>query len=99
MNVIMRELELAGEERSYIGSALGARGNDCHARAKGVDRGARCMPLAPLTRTVCARRACEQSRFRGALVARSALITRHRRHVTMGAYTFNSQHLYAFGLK
>ena len=34
----MRKQELAGEERSYIGSALSARGNDCHARTKGVDR-------------------------------------------------------------
>ena len=50
MNVIMREPELAGEERSYIGSAQSARRNDCHARAKGVDRGARCTPLTPLTR-------------------------------------------------
>ena len=48
MNVKMRELEFAGEERSYIGNALSARRNDCHARAKGVDRGARCTPLTPL---------------------------------------------------
>ena len=34
----MREPELAGEDRYR--SALSARGNDCHARAKGADRGA-----------------------------------------------------------
>ena len=46
----MREPEFAGEERCYIGSALSARGINCHARAKGVERGARCTPLTPLTR-------------------------------------------------
>ena len=46
----MREPELAGEERSYIRSALSTRGNDCHERAKGEDRDARCTPLTPLTR-------------------------------------------------
>ena len=45
-----REQEFAGEKRCYIGSTLSARGNDCHARAKGMDRGARCTPLTPLTR-------------------------------------------------
>ena len=57
MTVKMRELGLAGEERSYIVSALRAHGHDCHSRTKGAAHARNCV-----------RRAREQSLLRGAAI-------------------------------
>ena len=74
MNVEMREPELAGETRSFIGSAqqqLSTLGNCRHAHAA---KGAHLAPLTPLTGAAhargCIRRTCEQRGLRGALQAR-----------------------------
>ena len=87
----MRELELAGIARSFIGSAqqqLSARGDCSHAHTR---KDAHLSSLTPLTGEARAQlrkeRARAQHPLRCALQACGELITRH---VTMGAYTSNS---------
>ena len=79
----MRELEFAGEARSFIGSAqqrLSARGDYRHAHAA---KGAHLAPLMPLTGAAharnCIRRVREQRRLRGALQARAYMNTSRNR--------------------
>ena len=75
MLIEMREPELAGEARSFIGSAQqqSALGDCRHAHTA---KGAHLAPLTPLTGAAhargCIRRAREQRRLCGALQARGA---------------------------